>query len=262
MEFMFPHLPEPDRVRLEGSPITVVAFQLDFPAEVELQPRLAKLWRDAMQNLMPIANLQPVQKQNLSLVPGAQPVAHSLVKGWQLAARDESTTAALYADSLQLNTQNYHDWEHFRVSLMQLLEALVRVVDPQLYSRIALRYANALSEPDARTPAFWEDKVRPFYLGPGSDPDVLDALSQSLTYHVFRDEPYVCALRIGIQPDVVYPNAMAFVFDIESALQETATFDMQEILAQSDTLNTNALKLFQHVLTPAYIDSLRVVEHA
>ncbi|MBE3087684.1 MAG: TIGR04255 family protein, partial [Chloroflexi bacterium] len=60
------------------------------------------------------------------------------------SSADEPWTATLAKDSLALSTMAYTRWERFHEFLEPLLDALQQVYAPAFYSRIGLRYRNAI----------------------------------------------------------------------------------------------------------------------
>jgi uncharacterized protein (TIGR04255 family) len=162
----------------------------------------------------------------------------------------------LYEDGLVFETRQYGGWAQYR----SLLERLIRTAADQreiaVVTSASLRYVNALSDPGAESAAYWRGKVQDAFLGPASDEELLDDFKRGIYLLTFNDGVVNAEVRIGVQPDAVLANRVAFVFDMDFTDTEQREFNADEILGRADVLNTAALKVFQRILAPDYLQKL------
>ncbi len=139
---LFPPSP---RVIYNKAPLIQVICQLRFPLllsiesapPVEFQERI----RDHFPLLEKAANPLPADlPQKVVEMIRAQTSAVT----YQFLTEDRASTVTLTPSSLALTADKYTQWEHFRDSLRVPLTALIEIYKPSFFSRIGLRYQDAI----------------------------------------------------------------------------------------------------------------------
>lgn len=251
---MFNRLPDPDRTLLRAAPVNLVVFTLNYDAALPWVPQAGIRWRDALSAQGITGKLLGANQHQMNVTPG-MPTESRTRRGFQVS-QDNGVTATLYEDSVVLEARQYAGWPLHRDLIQKLLTTANEQRQIVVESSLALRYVNALSDEEARTAAFWHDKVNAAFLGPASDSDLLDDFKRGLYLLTFNDGALNAEVRVGVQPDAVFPNCVAFVFDLEFTDAEQREFRVDEALARADELNTAALKGFQRILAPQYLREL------
>lgn len=255
---MFAKLGPPDRRILSAAPINAVIFQVEFIGVVPWGPSSGLRWRSALRDRGFDGKLLGVQQQQINIqLLGGQAQSGSTARSGHQVVWGEGKSAALYENALILESRSYESWENYREILERFLDAVHAVRDPQVLQSTTLRYINALSHDDAFSAEFWIDKVSPAFLGPYLNDALRPYLEKGLYFLSFGNIADLRSeLRIGIQPDVVRPGRVAYVFDMEFSRQEEEEFAHTTVLEVADRMNTAALQLFQQVLNEQYREML------
>lgn len=251
---MFARLPEPDRKLLRGAPVNLVVFSMNFNAIESWPPQAGIRWRDALQQLGMAGKLVGANQHQVTVTAG-MPAESRTRRGYQLV-QDGGTTATLFEDGLTLESRQYDGWPAFRKLIQNLLETAAAQRGIAVETSVTLRYVNALSDEQAKSPSFWHDKVEAPFLGPASDNELLEDFKRGIYLLTFNDGSLNAELRIGVQPDAIFTDCIAFVFDMEFTDADQREFDVAATLERADHLNTAALKAFQRILSPRYLADL------
>lgn len=253
-----------DRRRLAKAPLALVAFQINFS---DLDRRAfskdVMRFRNAL-NDSDYGEMTQVRKSQLTLqvsALGAAPASEvSASSGWRFARRDQSWSLTLFQESmiLEAHAQAYGDWStSFRPRLEAAVCALGTVFQPELETRVGLRYINSLSVVEATKPNFWKGRIQQAFLGPLGDTRLAEHFRTSALRVTFELNQSQANVNIAFQPDVVHIGNTAVVFDTDVYRQDTKEFSHERILSEADQLNTQALWLFQCIVSAAQLDELR-----
>jgi uncharacterized protein (TIGR04255 family) len=259
---MFNKLPDPDLATLARPPAQLVVFGLSWEEERPLRPSDGISWQRLLAaSGFEGAPLQKVQQQTVN-ISGIQGRAFSMSpseirEGWQVARSDQSGHAALYADSCTLERITYPGFDAFADEIRAVAGAAQELLNPSIRTRISLRYANALSTPEATSPSYWREKVSPSFLSLGSDDRLVDDFSRLLSIADFKEGDTGVQVRFAFQPDAVFPNAVVYIFDIEATNGALTSFTIESCVEAARALNKLARKLFNAILTPTYIETLK-----
>jgi len=253
-----------DRRRLSRAPLALVALQLNY-SEIDrkLLNKEVMSYRAALKEEA-YGELTQVHKNQMafqvSAMGGTSTSEVSRSTGWRLATRDQSWSVTLFQDSiiLEAREQAYGDWPSvFRPRLETAIKGLAEVFQPELQTRIGLRYINALSHPEASIPTFWRGRIRDTFLGPLSDNALMDNFRNSNLRTTFEFENAQANLNMAFQPDTTKQGRTAVVFDTDVYRSDTKEFSYDLIIAEADGLNTIALQLFQRIISEAQLEELR-----
>jgi uncharacterized protein (TIGR04255 family) len=134
------------RVIYDKSPLQGVICQVRFPTILRIESQPPAEFQEAIRHVFPIfSRTRQIGLQNLppeiaNMVGEAaqQPIQY------QFRTEDNSSTIGLQPGSLSLTCRDYNRWENFSTLLEPALEALIRSYNPSFFSRIGLRYQNAI----------------------------------------------------------------------------------------------------------------------
>lgn len=260
---MFDTLAAPDGTPLPGrAPVEIVTFQLDFEEERPLRPKDGLAWQRLLTGRgLKLPRLSQVRQQVMSLdVTTSQASLGTQRVGWQAFFDDDSSNTCLFSSAVNLERQGYPGFDRFRDECMHVFDAAEELVGPKVQTRLTLRYANALSDPDATSFGFWRGKVRDHFLGPIIDDHLLPNYERAVAVFHFVSGSHSADLRIGTQPDRVYQGSQAIVFVTEVYEQGVKEIHRNELVETLESLHTTALKLFYSLLTDDYAKKLRAGE--
>ena len=260
---MFKALPEPDPAVLARPPANLVVFNLAIEAERDLRPSDGVAWQKLLEeNGLKAPLLQKVQQQTLTFtgIPALRVASTQTVEtrdGWKAVRKDQESQATVFANGCTVERLNYPGFNAFSTEMRAACAAIAALFSPSLRTRVGLRYANALSMPEAKKPSFWQGKVEPSFLGVGADKRLQGDIERSLAIVDFRDGDVVAQVRSGLQPDVVHTGCYAFAFDIEIFDAALTQFSVESCLERAKDLNRIARQLFQAILTESFFKSLK-----
>jgi uncharacterized protein (TIGR04255 family) len=127
------------------NPLVQVICQLRFPTLLNIQGRTPVDFQEMIRAEFPLfERLAPMLPQK---VPPevAKMLGGQLAQGnYQFLTDDKSYVVTLTPESLALSTAKYTVWDEFRGKLRVPLDALEATYRPSFYSRLGLRYQNAI----------------------------------------------------------------------------------------------------------------------
>jgi uncharacterized protein (TIGR04255 family) len=146
-----PLFPETPRCVFENAPLVQVVCQLRFPTVLAIEASVPAAFQDRIRDMFPlyersVANLLP-QVPQIAQLPaeivqmlGAAAAVQHLFK-----TEDQTETLSLTTDAVSLTTTKYPRWPLFRRLLSEPLRALIEIYKPAFFTRIGLRYSNAIA---------------------------------------------------------------------------------------------------------------------
>jgi uncharacterized protein (TIGR04255 family) len=175
--------PDSPRVIYSHSPLANVICQLRFPPllriesepPVEFQERIRQyfpLFERAPTS--PIPQMAQLPAEIAQLIGARRPNVTYIFR-----TEDQQTTLTLSPESISLSTDDYKQWEQFRASLHRPLRALTEIYKPSFFSRIGLRYIDAIGRKSLGLQGRrWVDLLRPEILGELGLPQFDESLIQ------------------------------------------------------------------------------------
>jgi len=253
-----------DRRRLSKAPLALVAFQANFSdLDRRLLGKEVVTFRDSLKH-GDYGELAQVRRNQITLQVGAlgatQASDSSTSNGWRFTTKDQAWSVTLFQDSLLLeaHAQAYGDWASgFRPRLEAAITALDTIFHPELEMRLGLRYINALSDERAIAPTFWRDRIHSAFLGPLADSRLGDHFRGSNLRANFEFEGLQGAVSVAYQQDAVYQGNTAVIFDADVFSQDPQEFSTPRIMSEADRLNTQALYIFQSMVTASQLEEFR-----
>ncbi|RRI02378.1 TIGR04255 family protein [Mesorhizobium tamadayense] len=135
------------RVIYRHSPLLSVICQVRFPTILRIESQVPSEFQDAIRSMFPI-----FERTQMSGIPDDLPpevarmigIAAQQPVSYRFQTEDRLCTVSLEPGSLSLTSTNYRRWEEFTRFLNPPLEALIDTYKPSFFSRIGLRYQNAI----------------------------------------------------------------------------------------------------------------------
>jgi len=255
---------QPDPRPLRKAPVGLVACQVNFS---ETDRRIVgkdvfKFQEALSRGGGDYSELTPFRKGQVTLQIGLLGATSSSdatsSSGWRFANHDQTWSVALFPDSVILESRAYAGWtESFKPRLEAAVTSVIEVFRPDIETRLGLRYINALSDEQAASATFWRSKVQGAFLGPLGHENVGDGFKGSALRANFAFDHVEANVSLAFQPDAVYQGNTAVVFDIDVFRHTPQEMNISKVLSGADILNTVALRIFQDIITPEYLEELR-----
>ncbi len=160
--------PDSPRVIYDKAPLVEVVCQLRFPRILRIETQAPADFQDAVRDVFPL--LEKVVHANIP--PGVQVppeilqvLESQLIPSYQFLTEDRSANVTLAPDSISLSTTRYERWEQFCGALESPLSALIEIYKPSFFSRIGLRYINAIERKALGLDAPWSELLSKDILG-------------------------------------------------------------------------------------------------
>jgi uncharacterized protein (TIGR04255 family) len=140
--------PASDRVFYEKAPLVEVIAQLRYPPILAIQASPPVAFQERIRDVFPLVQ----QESGLSLpagleLPGqiSQIIGANAGMSYKFLTEDNAESVTLTRDFLAYSTKKYRLWENFKETLHGPLAALVEIYRPSFYTRIGLRYIDAIN---------------------------------------------------------------------------------------------------------------------
>lgn len=253
-------LPEPRYDRLERSPLKLVACELRYAkSPVASKFSAANAIQEALQN-RGTWKLAQVENRSLSVAVGDTGVTPPVVasqSGWKLTSEPGGWAATIMPDSVVLETTRYEDWPDFLEWLVTLLRAVEEAVAPEAAGRLGLRYVDRIDDPEATSPAEWEQWIRPEVLGIALHPDLRSGVVETQQQVAVTDgDRLMATIRHGFSRDEGSDH-LPYVMDFDTFRDGVQAFDVDSIVADLERLHRFAVQLFQSMITQPLYQYLR-----
>ncbi len=148
-----------------------VLCQLRFPAILKIENQSPYEFQELIRGEYPNYS---VREERIPPKPGTNPNAPpTTVKNHQFISLDGGWKVNLTQNFISLSSRRYTRWEEFAKRLDRVLAHLIGTYHPACFTRIGLRYINAINKKQLDledTP--WRELLAPAYLGLMSEEDV------------------------------------------------------------------------------------------
>lgn len=211
------------------------------------------------------ASVQPAAAKELSVSvtpSGVQSSTVAQANGFQLSDPGHHTVVTILPSSVAVQVNRYERWSiSLRPTLDALLTTVGDVLEPQLRTRIGLRYVNRFADARARTASHWTTRIDPELLGPLCKQSFADRVTSSqqqldLSETTGRGQ----TLRHGCFQDSANRGTFSYLLDIDAYDTATELFRPNEVLDVVEALNRASAKTFRWAITDAYADELGLEE--
>ena len=166
-----------------------VICQLRFPEILKIETQAPADFQDTIRQEYPQygKKIEQLPPQNV----GGKMVPQGTINNYQFISDDGKWKISLCKGFIALSTTAYPRWEVFAKRLDRVLAAFIKVYQPAYFTRVGLRYLNALNKAAAGLDDLpWRDLIAPGYLGLMADED-----AQGQTF--LKCEQYVTASMPG-----------------------------------------------------------------
>lgn len=250
----------PTILRIDSDVPTTAAFQEKIRAIFPLYQKSANV---ALPQLIQApAALHPAPAVQIPQQPFVLPpellqlVAGIVGSSHQFRTEDGRVTLTLATGSLSLTTTAYRDWTTFRSQLLPPLAALKEIYAPSFFTRVGLRYVDAINREDLGVAdKAWSELLKPWLLGELAEP-LFERNSHVVRRQVMirmPDGTGTVHLRHGFGTIAGKPG-QTYVIDFDFSNEpKVEVADAESILNRFNHLAGNA---FRWCLSPVLYDAL------
>ena len=151
-----------------------VICQLRFPDILKIESTAPAEFQDQIR-----AEYPQYQKKVEQLPPqivNGKPVPQGTVNNYQFISEDGQWKISLTRSFIALSTHGYTRWEDFAKRLDRVLAALIQLYQPAYFTRVGLRYINAIDREALKLDdCLWRELIQPGYLGLLADEDAQES---------------------------------------------------------------------------------------
>lgn len=249
--------PEAPRVIYEKNPLESVLCQLRFPAILRIESEIPTKFQESIRGDYPLfkekAPEMEVPQEILRAMGTELPLRFRRV--YDFTSGDEKWTVSLNCQFLALMCRDYRRWEDFRGHLATPFQALIQEFSPAFFSRIGLRYHDAIvrSKLGLRESP-WSELLAPHIAGELSCKGMEPSIAQAARDVVIRlTEKGHVRVRHGLAV-AEGSNEPGYVIDSDFFLDERT--EVGDGLATLDFFNKKARNLFGWCITPKLRDAM------
>lgn len=227
------------------------------------EPVAAQIWEGLGTDRYPVFEPSTQMVVNIEITPQGPVQSQSSQQGWLLATADRATAVTLMPALVILQTREY---ERYSTSLGQplarILELMTAATGVGKIQRLGLRYINRLTEPDANTPEFWRDHIRPPFAGPLHSPVASLVAGIHQQVELTLDPTAGARVQSGVfldqQPGVAAKaSRYSYLVDLDVFREQATVYEPLLVANQMRQLNRTALALFAQVLSEQYLATLK-----
>lgn len=253
-----------ERVMLSRTHVEAAVAEVKFVSDHRELPEsvAAQVWEGLGTDRYPVFEPSTQMVVNIEITPQGPVQSQSSQQGWLLATADRATAVTLMPALVIVQTREY---ERYSTSLGQplarILELMTAATGVSKIQRLGLRYINRLTDPDATTPEFWRDHIRPSFAGPLHSPVASLVAGTHQQVELKLDPTAGARVQSGVfldqQPGVAAnASRYSYLVDLDVFRERAAVYEPLMIANQVRQLNRTALALFAHVLSEQYLATL------
>ena len=156
------------------SPLIEVICQLRFPDILKIEAHEPADFQDAIRQVYPqyAKRIEQLPPQNA----GGKMVEQGTVNNYQFISADSGWKVSLAKGFIALSTTRYTRWEEFAKRLDRVLAALIQLYQPAYFTRVGLRYINAIDRAAlGLEDCLWRELIQPGYLALLADEDAQES---------------------------------------------------------------------------------------
>ena len=204
--------------------LTQVICQLRVPTILAIESNVPAQFQERIRSEFPLLQRSaptiqiPAEIVQLLSAAGA---AHPSTLQYSFQTEDQKSTLNLSPDTIALSTTSYTRWEHFRRLMEGPLRALMEIYKPSFFTRIGLRYSNAITpERLGLTGLPWSKLLRHELLGELAIPQFernLDGIANRTIRMKLPGEDGAVLLRhgLGIVTGAPQPPQPSYMIDLD-----------------------------------------------
>jgi len=249
--------PPVERVVYGKNPLEQVICQVRFPPVLRIDATLPADFQEQIRGAFP----DYAETAELKIeVPSAlgdqvppevirQVLQSSATKNYEFSSADGCWKVNLTRTFLALTATEYRRWEEFRERLEMPLGALLRCYEPEYFSRIGLRYVDAISRSRlGLSDVAWRELLSPALLGMLGSEDLSDSVETLEAVQQLRLADGKGSVRIAIRLTTA-PDSDESVLVIDSDFFDASRSQITESRDKLDFLNARASRLIRWAIT-------------
>lgn len=250
------------RVIYEKNPLVEVVCQLRFPTTLRIDAEIPVDFQEAIRAGFPdyTPTVEHAHNVELTDVNGQTDthISHIASANHAFISADRLWRVNLTSGFIALSTLNYRRWEEFRDAFAEPLKALMDIYRPPYFSRIGLRYTDAI---DRIALGFgsskWSDLINPELLGMlASDTIPEEDVRQATQVSELRlDDERSMVINVGIGGVEGNPNP-CLIIDTDTFATRHCQASMSSILPLLESLHAPVSNYFQWAIQPSLYDAL------
>lgn len=232
-----------------------VLCQLRFPEILSIGANLPVEFQEAIRGEFPhFSTRKEAPAPKLTGTPGNMTLEKQPpVTNYQFASADGLWRVNLTDSFISLSCRKYTCWEDFAQHLDKPLASFIKLYSPAFFSRVGLRYVNAISRRKLELEdCLLRDLIQPCYLGVLQEEDVSEKTVSRATTDAELAIRGGCRAKIHAGPGLVNtPNAkdpeVKFIFDMDLFMKGNVPVNLSAGSLQ--TLHGQAYSIFRGAIT-------------
>lgn len=243
-----------ERCHYARSPIVEVVCQLRFPTILSIDTTPPAAFQEAIRQEFPNYSSRQ-ENAPPKLVPGNPPTMQQQppVTNYQFISADNRWKLNLTKDFISLSTRSYQRWEDFATRLDHPLAQFIQHYQPAHFSRIGLRYVNAISKQAfGMGDALWDDLIQSAYVGILGEPDVDETTVRKnmVNIELGMGEGYHFKGTAGLgQVQVANKKSNEVRFILDSDMSAVGTISTDQVPMKLEDLHQYAVRQFRGAIT-------------
>ena len=157
------------RVKYAKCPLIEVTYQLNFPVILSIEANEPFGFQDVIRETYPVYN-QRLEHQNAIVVNVDK--ANAVLNQQQVRklhyfiSEDQKCRVTLAKDMIAFSTLKYDTWDDFSYRATEIIEAFVKTYNPAYFTRLGLRYIDAIERKIlGLQDSSWDELLKPHLCG-------------------------------------------------------------------------------------------------
>lgn len=247
---------EHPRCHYTRSPLVEAICQLRFPTILSIDAKEPAEFQETIRHTFPryaVKKDQPAPRITGLGTPQAKVEQLPPINNYTFISEDGFWKLNLTKDFISLSTLRYTSWEDFASQLDKALASFIQIYQPDAFTRVGLRYLNAVSRKAlGLNDLLWDDLIQTPYLGILGEPDVDETQVTKCSVDIEKKLPDNCHLKVHAGPGLLAPRGKQDPeprFILDQDLSHTGSLPVDQVAQQLETLHTYAGQLFHGAIT-------------
>ncbi len=247
---------EHPRCHYTRSPLVEVICQLRFPTILAIDAKEPADFQEIIRHTFPryaVKKEQPAPRITGLGTPQAKVEQLPPINNYTFISEDGFWKMNLTKDFISLSTLRYTSWEDFASQLDKALASFIQIYQPDSFTRVGLRYVNAVSRKAlGLSDLLWDDLIQTPYLGILGEPDVDETQVTKCSVDIEKKLPDNCHLKVHAGPGLLGARGKQDPeprFILDQDLSHTGALPVGQVAEQLETLHKYAGQLFHGAIT-------------